>query len=119
MSKVITFSIDMELPLIQSVQMFLNLWVDSPLITTERKGERTEAMNILAEIISLEKDPTEYVATFKTSYQISPDDWDVSSPSLKIDSNTKISEVSKFFAKYSPDSPMEVKLIQLQNLNNK
>ena len=58
----------------------------------------------------------EYIATYKTSRQISPDDWEVYNPSLKITDQTTIGEIRKWFTEGSIDPgkvSMEVKIIQL------
>lgn len=36
---------------------------------------------------------TEYVAQFKTSRQISPDDWEVITPTMKVNAETKIGDI--------------------------
>jgi hypothetical protein len=58
----------------------------------------------------------EYVATFKTSYQISQDEWDVCNPSLKINEQTTIKEVNEFFSKNNGGQLMEVRISELQSL---
>lgn len=55
----------------------------------------------------------EYVITFKTSFQISPDDWDVANPSMKVNENTTIKEIEEFYRKHNKVSYLEVKLIEL------
>jgi hypothetical protein len=57
----------------------------------------------------------EYFVTFKHSYQISPDDWDVCNPALKVTNETTIGEIADWFDKYQTAYPMEVKIIELQN----
>ena len=59
----------------------------------------------------------EYVVTFKISYQISPDDWDVCSPALKVNENTTVKEIEKFFRKHVKTGIMEVKLSDLEVVN--
>jgi len=56
----------------------------------------------------------EFVVTFKTSRQISPDDWDVYNPSMKVTETTTVKEISDFFCKHIKREPVEVKLIELQ-----
>jgi len=58
----------------------------------------------------------EYVATFKTSYQISQCEWDVCNPSLKINEQTTIKEVNEFFSKNNGGQLMEVRITELQSL---
>ncbi len=59
----------------------------------------------------------EYFVTFKHSYQISPDDWDVCNPALKVTNETTIGEIAEWFKKYHIVSPpMEVKIIELQTI---
>lgn len=55
----------------------------------------------------------EYIITFKTSFQISPDDWAVSNPSMKVNENTTIKEIEEFYRKHNKVSSLEVKLIEL------
>ena len=55
----------------------------------------------------------EYVVTFKTSCQISPDDWDVYNPALKVNENTTVKEIEEFFRKHVKFGIMEVKLSDL------
>ena len=55
----------------------------------------------------------EYVVTFKTSCQISPDDWDVYSPALKVNENTTVKEIEEFFRKHVKIGTMEVRLSDL------
>lgn len=56
----------------------------------------------------------EFVVTFKTSRQISPDDWDVYNPSMKVTETTTVKEISDFFCKHVKGEAVEVKLIELQ-----
>lgn len=57
----------------------------------------------------------EYIITFKESGQISPDDWDVWNPTLKVNENTTIKEIDDFFRKniQYKNRKLEVKLIEL------
>ena len=110
MSEVNTFSFPRALPLRKALQMFIDMWAKD-----EDYIERNEAINVLAELMAQNENPTEYVATFRTSRQISEDSWDVFNPSLKIDSNTKVSDIENFFRKEDKVSPLEVKIIQLQS----
>lgn len=55
----------------------------------------------------------EYVVTFQTSQQITPDDFRVINPSMKVTENTTIKELHDFFKKYERSTPLEVKVIQL------
>ena len=56
----------------------------------------------------------EYVVTFKTSCQISQDEWDVSNPSMKVTDSTTVQEIADFYCKHIKSSLVEVKLIQLE-----
>lgn len=56
----------------------------------------------------------EFVVTFKTSRQISPDDWDVYNPSMKVTGTTTVKEIADFFCKHVKGEAVEVKLIELQ-----
>jgi len=56
----------------------------------------------------------EYVVTFKTSYQISPDDWDVYNPALKVNENTTVKEIEEFYRKHVKVGIMEVRLSGLE-----
>ncbi len=60
----------------------------------------------------------EYVVTFKTSEQISPDDFAVINPSLKVTETTTVKEIEDFYRKINKVGRLEVKLIELANLNN-
>jgi len=55
----------------------------------------------------------EYIVTFKTSCQISIDEWSVYSPTMKVNENTTIKEIDEFYRKHMPTSSLEVKLIEL------
>lgn len=57
----------------------------------------------------------EYVATFKTSRQISPDDWEVYNPTMKVTDSTTIGEINEWFKKLSGSTKTEVKLIEIEN----
>jgi len=108
-----TFSVDMDSPLINSVQLFIDLWSNASERDKDGK-ERLQAINLIADLLERQKEPIEFVATFKSSYQISPDDWAVYNPTIKVNSNSKISEVYNFYRTHKQESPMEVNLIQLQ-----
>ena len=56
---------------------------------------------------------TEYIVTFKTSRQISPEDWEVYNPTLKVSDNTTIKEIAEFYKKYITNSNVEVKIIEI------
>lgn len=55
----------------------------------------------------------EYVATFKSSIQISPDDFKVINPSMKVTGTTTIGEICDFFKKHNEHVSVEFKVIQL------
>jgi hypothetical protein len=59
----------------------------------------------------------EYIVTFKTSSQISPDDWDVYNPCLKVTEETTVKDIEAFYRKYSPISIMQVSLIEVETLS--
>jgi len=59
----------------------------------------------------------EFVATFKTSYQISPDDFAVVNPCLKITGETTIQEVLNWYRKEIPAGNMQVSIHQLEEPN--
>lgn len=56
----------------------------------------------------------EYIVTFKISVQISPDDWGVINPAMKVTESTTVKEIEEFYRKYEKVGAMEVKLIQLE-----
>lgn len=56
----------------------------------------------------------EFIATFKTSQQISPDDFAVYNPTLKITESTTIGEIQEWFHKKHGGPTMEVTIIQLE-----
>ncbi len=63
----------------------------------------------------------EYVVTFRTSCQISPEDWDVYNPVLKVNEDTTVREIEEFFRKHVKEGIMEVRLSDLiatTKLNN-
>jgi len=102
---IVTFSFDRNLPLMKSLQIFIDMWAKD-----EDYKERNNAINLIAELNHLSSDPTEYVATFKTSMQISHDDFEVYNPSLKVDSNTRVSAISDFYRKHNQSMSLEVKV---------
>lgn len=57
----------------------------------------------------------EFVVTFKSSCQISPDDFKVYNPSIKVTETTTVKEIADFFCKHVKGSPVEVTLIELEN----
>jgi hypothetical protein len=58
----------------------------------------------------------EFVVTFKSSYQISPDDFKVYNPSMKVTEATTVKEIADFFCKHVKGTPVEVTLIELEQL---
>ena len=56
----------------------------------------------------------EFVVTFKTSCQISPDDWKVINPSLKVNEYTTVKEIETFFRKHMKDVKTEITLIEME-----
>ena len=61
----------------------------------------------------------EYVITFKLSTQISPDDWEVYHPSLKVTENTTVKEIGDWVRKYTKTGLVEVRLIELETPTTK
>lgn len=59
-----------------------------------------------------------YIATFKTGEQISPDDWAVINPSLKINENTTIGEINEWFKKKNGGKVMQVSIIELEEIED-
>lgn len=57
----------------------------------------------------------EFIAQHKVSYQISPDEWDTSSRTLKLSDNTTVKEILDWYKKYDKDGMLEVRLIQIQS----
>lgn len=55
----------------------------------------------------------EYMVTFTTGEQISPDDWRTVNPSMKVNGNTTVKEIESFFRKWEKVGRMEVRLIEL------
>ena len=56
-----------------------------------------------------------YVATIKTSHQISQDEWKVINPSMLCDENTTVSDIEIFCRKHiGSEKHIEVKLIKLE-----
>lgn len=58
----------------------------------------------------------DFIATYTDGLQISPDDWTTHSPTLKITQETTVGEIHNWFRKQNKVAPMEVKIIQLQEL---
>ena len=56
----------------------------------------------------------EYVVTFKSSYQISPDDFKVYNPSMKVTESTTVRDIADFFTKHEAGMPVEVTLVELE-----
>jgi len=56
----------------------------------------------------------EYVVTFKTSRQISFDDFEVYNPSMKVTEKTTVKEIADFYRRHLKDSCLQVKLIELE-----
>jgi hypothetical protein len=56
----------------------------------------------------------QYVATCKTSIQISEDRYKVINPSMLCDENTTIKEIELFFRANTTNEPTEIKIIELQ-----
>jgi hypothetical protein len=103
-----TFSIDKNLPFRSALQMFIDLWAEGD------SSARLEAVNFCAELCTIDNEPVEYVVTFPVNNQLTESSWEVLNPSLKINSNTRVSAICNFYRKHLPVPPMEVKIIQLQ-----
>jgi len=58
-------------------------------------------------------DNKEYVVTFRTAQQISPDDWDTVNPAMKVHPYTTIAEIEAFYRQYVKIGKTEIKLIEL------
>lgn len=56
----------------------------------------------------------EFIATFKSSYQISPDDFKVYNPSMKVTETTTVKEIADFFCSHEKGISVEVTLIELE-----
>ena len=60
------------------------------------------------------KNTDEFVATYKTAYQISPDDFAVVTPNLKVTKETTIGEILDWFqGGNGKQNPMDIKIVQL------
>lgn len=55
----------------------------------------------------------EYIVTFKTSSQISHDEWVVLNPSMKVDENTTLKDIDNFYRKHHKDGFLQVVVIEL------
>lgn len=55
----------------------------------------------------------EFIVQFKSFRQISPDDWENYTPTLKITEETRIGEVYDWYKKQVTNDKMELKLIEL------
>jgi len=60
----------------------------------------------------------EFIVTFKSSYQISPDDFKVYNPSMKVTEETTVKEIANFFIKHVKGQPVEITLIELENIKH-
>lgn len=62
------------------------------------------------------KNTDEFVATYKTAYQISPDDFAVVIPSLKVTKETTIGEILEWFqGGQGEQNPMDIKIVQMMS----
>lgn len=60
--------------------------------------------------------PAEYIAQFKTVQQISPDDWELATPSLKVTDSTTIGEIRQWMDNnYHAKFAKEFKVITLES----
>lgn len=57
---------------------------------------------------------SEYTATYKTSMQISPDDWLVFYPTLKLTDETTVKEIRDWFKGKNTNALMEVRINELE-----
>ena len=60
-----------------------------------------------------------YTATFKTSYQITQDDFVVANPVLVISDDTTIGEIKEWYSKKEGNALMEVRINEVQHLTTK
>lgn len=56
----------------------------------------------------------EYVVSFNVTQQISPDDWEVITPSLKVTDNTTIGEIVSFYEKKCGKATVRFNLNELE-----
>lgn len=56
----------------------------------------------------------EYVVSFTHGCQISPDDWTVIHPSMKVTEQTTVKEIEDFYRRHVKHGYTEVRLIELQ-----
>jgi hypothetical protein len=60
------------------------------------------------------KNIDEFAVTFKTAYQIGPDDWAVVTPTLKVEKETTVGEILEWFqSQMGTQNPMDVKIVQV------
>jgi hypothetical protein len=60
------------------------------------------------------KNIDEFAVTYKTAYQISPDDFAVVTPTLKVTKETTVGEILEWFQGGNGDkNPMDVKILQM------
>lgn len=62
---------------------------------------------------------SEYIATYKAAQQISPDDFDVFHPTLKITDKTTIAEIKAWYRKANKVCLMEIRINELEELKGK
>ena len=55
----------------------------------------------------------EYIVQFKDSRQVSPDDWENYTPTLKINGATTIKEIQDWYDSFKYKSKLEMRLIEL------
>jgi len=61
------------------------------------------------------KNIDEFVATYKTGYQISSDDFAVVTPSLKLTKETTVGEILEWFQRGNGEqNPMDINIVQMQ-----
>jgi len=58
----------------------------------------------------------EYIITFPKTVQISPDEWKVVNPSMRVDENTTVKEIDLFYRKHSKEKILELKIIEIESL---
>ena len=56
----------------------------------------------------------EYIVTYKSSRQISHDEWEVYSPSMKVTEATTVKEIDDFYRKHGIGTAVQVTLIELE-----
>jgi hypothetical protein len=65
-------------------------------------------------LIMKAKNIEEFAVTYKTAYQISPDDFAVVTPTLKVTKETTVGDILEWFQSGNGNqNPMDVKIVQM------